>query len=63
MRDPRALDLWISWLHDLGGSYTPMLDLEEKKPLSGRRDPDKRARQYELGEDYAINSNGSVIRL
>ncbi len=64
MRDPRAFDIWLSWLRDLGGSYTPVRNLEEPKAPTGRRDPDKRARQYELDpEKYAINSNGSVIRL
>ena len=63
MRDPRAFDIWLSWLRDLGGSYTPIRDLDEKKPYTGRRDPDRKPRQYELGEKYGINPNGSVIRL
>ena len=63
MRDPRTFDIWLSWLRDLGGSYTPIRDLEEKKPYTGRRDKDRQPRQYELGEKYGINPNGSVIRL
>lgn len=63
MRDPRAFDIWLSWLRDLCGSYTPIRDLDEKKPYTGRRDPDRKPRQYELGEKYGINPNGSVIRL
>jgi hypothetical protein len=63
MRDPRAFEIWLSWLKDLGGSYTPVRNLDEPKPPTGRRDPDKKPRQYELGEKYGINSNGSVIRL
>ena len=70
MRDPRAYEIWISWLRDLGGSYTPMRDLSEKKEPTGRRDLDKKPRQYELGAHsdpdfggYGIKPNGQVIRL
>ena len=63
MRDPAAFDIWLSWLKDLGGSYTPVRNLDEPKPPTGRRDPDRKPRQYELGEKYGINPNGSVIRL
>ena len=63
-RDPTLFHVWLSWLKDLGGTYEPMLDLSEPKPRTGRRDEDKRARQYELPADkYAITSKGSVVRL
>ena len=62
-RDPNLFPVWLGWLRELGGDYEPIRDLEEKKPYTGRRDPDKRPRQYELGDKYGINSNGSVIRL
>ena len=63
-RDPSLFHIWLGWLRDLGGSYTPMRDLEEKKPPTGRRNPDIKPRQYELDpEKYGINSKGSVVRL
>lgn len=42
--------LWIflDWLHDLGGQFHPLWE-EPSTKRTGRRDPDKRARQYELG--------------
>ncbi len=55
--------LWMSWLHDLGGTYEPTPDLSERKP-GGRRDVDRRPRQYELDpEKYGVRTNGSVVRL
>ena len=62
MRDPNLFHLWLSLLKDLGGTYEPMRDLSERKP-GGRRDPDRKPRQYELGDKYAITSKGQVIRL
>jgi hypothetical protein len=61
-RDPGLFAIWRQWLKDLGGSYEPMRDLSERKP-GGRRDPDRKPRRYELGEKYAIKSNGQVVRL
>lgn len=64
MRDPNLFHIWLTWLRDLGGFYAPMRDLEEKKPPTGRRNPDKKARQYPLDpEKYAVTSKGSVVRL
>jgi hypothetical protein len=63
MRDPNLFHVWLGWLRELGGACEPIRDLEEKKPYTGRRDSDKRPRQYELGDKYGINPNGSVIRL
>ena len=42
MRDPNLFHTWLSWLRDLGGTYEPVRDLDEKKPYTGRRDPDKK---------------------
>lgn len=62
--------LWMSWLKDLGGSYEPVRDLSEPKPPTGRRDPDKKPRQYELGTHsdtdfggYGIKPSGQIVRL
>ena len=64
MRDPNLFHIWIQWLNDLGGTFVPYRDLEEKKEPTGRRCLDKKPRQYELDpEKYATNSNGSVVRL
>ena len=61
--DPNLFDVWLTWLKDLGGAYEPMRDLSERKP-GGRRDPDRKPRQYELPADkYAVTSKGSVVRL
>jgi hypothetical protein len=60
---PNLFHLWLSWLKDLGGQYEPMRDFSERKP-GGRRDPDRKPRQYALPADkYAITSKGSVVRL
>ena len=68
-RDPNLFHVWLSWLKDLGGTYEPMRDLSERKP-GGRRDPDLKPRQYELGTysdpdfgGYGIKPNGQVVRL
>lgn len=49
MKDPRLFHVWLGWLRDLGGQYLPIHNLDEPKPPTGRRDPDKRPRQYPLG--------------
>ena len=62
-RDPGLFEIWRGWLKDLGGQYEPMRDLSERKP-GGRRDPDRKPRQYELPADkYAITSKGSIVRV
>ena len=62
--DAGLFEIWRGWLADLGGKYEPMRNLEEKKPPTGRRDPDRNPRQYELPADkYAITSRGNVVRL
>ena len=62
--DASLFEIWRGWLADLGGKYEPMRNLEEKKPPTGRRDPDRKPRQYELPADkYAITSKGTVVRL
>lgn len=63
--------VWMSWLKELGGSYEPVRDLEEKKPhTDGRRNPDLKPRRYELGTHsdpdfggYGIKPNGQIVRL
>jgi hypothetical protein len=60
--------IFLSWLRDLGGTFEPVRDLSEKKPLTGRRDPDRKPRQYVIGthdqsRQYGIKPNGQVIRL
>lgn len=63
MTDPRNFDVWMSWLKDFGGKFVPVVNNDDPSPRTGRRDPDRKPRQYELGDKYGINSNGSVIRL
>ena len=70
IRDPNLFHVWLQWLRDLGGTYEPMRDLSEPKPPTGRRDPDKKPRQYEIGAHsdpdfggYGIMPGGQVIRL
>ena len=63
-RDPGLFEVWRKWLADLGGTYEPVRNLEERKAPTGRRDADTKPRQYELDpEKYAITSKGSVVRL
>jgi hypothetical protein len=62
-RDPGLFAVWRQWLKDLDGTYEPVRNLDETKPLTGRRDKDRQPRQYELGEKYGVKSNGQVIRL
>lgn len=63
-QDQNLFHIWLGWLRDLGGTYIPMRDLDEKKPYTGRRDPDKKPRQYPLDpEKYAITTKGTIIRL
>jgi hypothetical protein len=64
------LSLWLSWLTDLGGTFNVFHDLlPEPKPPTGRRDPDRKPRQYPLGthkpeiNQYGITSNGCIVRL
>ena len=53
--------LWKKWLADLGGSCPEVSEPPSQK-RTGRRDPDTKPRQYELGEDYIIDSHGTVHR-
>lgn len=58
----------MSWLKDLGGRYEPVRDLSDPKPRTGRRDEDKKPRQYELGthnpdRQYGITTKGTIVRL
>lgn len=70
MRDPAAFHIWLSWLRDLGGTFEPYRNLDEPKAPTGRRDSDRKPRQYEIGTHsdpdfggYGIKPNGQVIRL
>ena len=55
--------IWLGWLKDLGGSFEPMRDLSEPKPLTGRRDPDRKPRDYPLTTDkYTIDNKGAIRR-
>ena len=63
--------VWLKWLSDLGGSYEPIRDLDEKTLPTGRRDPDTKPRSYEVGTHvrgrnpkmYAIKPSGQVVRV
>ena len=44
-------DLWLTWLKDLGGTFEPYRDLEEHKIPTGRRDPDRKPREYPLDDE------------
>lgn len=51
MRDKNLFEIWRGWLHDLGGQYIPVYNLDEPKPPTGRRDPDRKPRQYSLSNE------------
>ena len=54
---PNLFHLWLQWLKDLGGEFIPVRDLSEPKPRTGRRDPDKRARDYPDRKSTRLNSS------
>ena len=55
--------IWLQWLRELGGTYEPMRDLTEPKPRTGRRDLDRKPRQYLLSDEkYGEDKNGSIWR-
>jgi hypothetical protein len=56
--------VWLGWLMDLGGTYEPIRNLEERKIPTGRRDIDKKPRRYELDDEkYGVRTNGAIVRL
>jgi hypothetical protein len=62
VRDNNLFHIWLGWLHDLGGQYTSIHNLDEPKPPTGRRDPDRKPRIYELdNEKYGIDPNTGTI--
>ena len=62
MRDKNLFHIWLGWLHDLGGQYFPIHNLAEPKVPTGRRDPDRKPRTYELdNEKYGIDPNTGTI--
>ena len=63
-RDSAAFQMWLSWLKDLGGNFTPVYNNDDPPLPKGRRDPDRKPRRYELDpEKYAVTTKGSVVRL
>lgn len=44
-------EIWRGWIRDLGGTYEPVRDLSEPKPVTGRRDPDTKPRWYPLNDE------------
>ena len=61
-RDENLFHVWLSWLTDLKGTFVPYRDTEEKKPYTGRRDPDKRSRQYDLDDKkYGMDPKTGTI--
>ena len=62
MRDPAAFEIWRGWLADLGGTFHPVVNLDEPKPPTGRRDPDRKPRQYELDDTkYGMDPRTGTI--
>ena len=62
MRDPNLFHIWLTWLRELGGTYEPIRDLDEKKPYTGRRLEDKKPRQYELDDKkYGMDPTTGAI--
>jgi len=62
MKDPNLFNVWIGWLHDLGGDCPVIRDTSDPKPKTGRRDPDKKPRQYFLPDDkYGVDPETGTI--
>lgn len=63
MRDENLFHIWLGWLKDLGGTFEPVRNLEDRKtPASGRRDKDRQPRQYELDNDkYGMDPKTGTI--
>jgi len=51
--DTNLFHLWLHWLRSLGGTFEPVRDLDEPKPRTGRRDPDKKPRMNPVGTNAA----------
>lgn len=61
-RDPGHFEIFRTWLRELGGKFELYRDLSEKKPYTGRRDPDKRVRQYDLDDKkYGMDPKTGTI--
>lgn len=61
-RDPNLFHIWLSWLRDLGGTFEPLRDLSEKKPPTGRRNPDIKPGQYDLDDKkYGMDPKTGAI--
>lgn len=55
-------NIWLSWLRDLGGTFNPVHNLDEPKVPTGRRDPDKKPRRYELDDEkYGMDPKTGTI--
>lgn len=56
-------DIFLRWLTDLGGTYKIWRNLEEPKPVTGRRNPDTQPRQYVLNpKKYFVDFRGIIRR-
>jgi hypothetical protein len=63
LADVNPFHLWLEWLRDLGGTYEPLRDLDEPKPVSGRRDPANKPRAYRVSnKTHYYDRNGSLRR-
>ena len=61
-RDPSLFAIWLQWARDLGLTFTPYRDIEEKKPYTGWRDPFKRPRRYPLDDKkYGMDPKTGTI--
>ena len=61
-RDPSLFHIWLQWLRELGGQFEVYRDLSERKPPTGRRDPDRKPRSYKLdNKKYGMDPNTGTI--
>ena len=61
-RDPGLFEIFRLWLRELGGTFEPYRDLEERKSYTGRRDKDCQPRPYELDNDkYGMDPKTGTI--
>lgn len=61
-RDPGLFEIWRLWARELGLTFEPYHDLEERKPYTGRRDKDRQPRFYELDNDkYGMDPKTGAI--
>jgi hypothetical protein len=61
--DRNLFHIWLTWLLELGGEFLPYVG-PGRKPVTGRRNPDTKPRQYELNpEKYGMDpKTGSIWR-